>query len=343
MGVFLCANIDLMKKDLVDMNWVWQPAAIMIYCTKTIFNGFSDRYLLSLVFMLGGLLTTPVTVIAAITSVTPITWNIIGLDSNTPAFGPNRFPVGARVYSNAASEVTQRVYFHWETDAVSNTNASYIYLRDEVNNYVDITIPANGHADAYFEVLVNPIGASFDKTRGFYIKADTVSTPRPRELYVERLVSQGRNAITNLEYREYPSGSWSSVGAGGSFNLIEGGIYEIRLSCYTATQGYEQLESFSTLPFTIFQLQAVTTTFDADTSANFSTPSDKLYLDGCSWESDPNSPNYMACNGVGKGGGTITVTYRVKIIDIGDGDETLMSLIHDFSGSSYHYNSDYLA
>lgn len=30
-------------------------------------------------------------------TVTPLTWNIIGLDSNDPASGPNLFPVGARV------------------------------------------------------------------------------------------------------------------------------------------------------------------------------------------------------------------------------------------------------
>ncbi|MDH4335312.1 MAG: hypothetical protein OEW24_08685, partial [Chloroflexota bacterium] len=29
-------------------------------------------------------------------TITPLTWNVIGLDSNGPATGPNRFPVGAR-------------------------------------------------------------------------------------------------------------------------------------------------------------------------------------------------------------------------------------------------------
>src|SRR5438309_9624764 len=32
-------------------------------------------------------------------TVTPITWNVVGLDSNNPLSGPKDFPVGARVCS----------------------------------------------------------------------------------------------------------------------------------------------------------------------------------------------------------------------------------------------------
>ncbi len=34
---------------------------------------------------------------AAGITVTPITWDVVGLDSNAPATGPDVFPVGARV------------------------------------------------------------------------------------------------------------------------------------------------------------------------------------------------------------------------------------------------------
>jgi len=34
---------------------------------------------------------------AAVLTITPLTWNIIGLDSNNVNVGPNNFPVGARV------------------------------------------------------------------------------------------------------------------------------------------------------------------------------------------------------------------------------------------------------
>jgi len=37
------------------------------------------------------------------------------------------------------------------------------------------------------------------------------------------------------------------------------------------------------------------------------------------------------------------VTYNVTIIAGGGTNQTLSALIYDFSGSSYHYNSDYSA
>ena len=36
-------------------------------------------------------------------TVTPVTWNIVGLDSNNPPSGPRFFPVGARVCSSVAT------------------------------------------------------------------------------------------------------------------------------------------------------------------------------------------------------------------------------------------------
>ena len=47
-------------------------------------------------------------------SVTPLTWNVVGLDSNSPASGPQNFPIGARVCSTtAASNVG--VQFVWDS------------------------------------------------------------------------------------------------------------------------------------------------------------------------------------------------------------------------------------
>ena len=39
----------------------------------------------------------PVARAAASLTVTPLTWNVIGLDSNNVNVGPNHFPIGARV------------------------------------------------------------------------------------------------------------------------------------------------------------------------------------------------------------------------------------------------------
>src|SRR5690349_8606814 len=47
------------------------------------------------------------------------------------------------------------------------------------------------------------------------------------------------------------------------------------------------------------------------------------------------------CLGTGKAGGNITVTYNVTIIGGAGTSQSLSTLIYDFSGSSYHYNSDF--
>jgi hypothetical protein len=124
-------------------------------------------------------------------------------------------------------------------------------------------------------------------------------------------------------------------------SLMVGNEYEITLIGYTATQGYNQLESFITLSNTIFQIQSVKTTFSADTSPFFISPIDKLYLDACGWENNPGSPNYLSCvGGDGKAGGTVSTTYRVKILSGAGTAQTLTSMLYDFSGSSFHYNAD---
>ncbi len=295
--------------------------------------GVAIRILLSAGIIAATLLLVPVTAAASFT-VTPSTWNVIGLDGNTPAFGPNHFPVGAKVCS---------------TTAVTNVDVTLVW--DSANPYVDlrpgsanpVTIPSIGAgacADAYFEVEVAQNAFAFDTTRRYHMTAGGASTPVPRELYVEHLVSQGRNAITDMQFGTSLA-SLQSVPSGGSMDLLVGNTYYIRMYGYTATQGYEQLESFINMPNTVFQVLSVETTYTADTSAAVSSPNDKLYGDACSWENDPNSPNYRSCSTGGKVGGSIAVTYQVRILSVGSGSATLSSMIHDFSGSSFHYNSDY--
>lgn len=294
------------------------------------------HFLFFVVCALGLSCLMPKQAIAAL-SVTPSTWNIIGLDSNTPAFGPNRFPVGAEVCGGTPG-ATDSASFIW--DSGGTDNGTYIYLRSGSANPVSFTYGNDGCADAFFEVEVKKDGAAFDQTRRYYIMAGGVSTPTPREIYVERLISQSRNAITDMQFGETIA-SLASVPTGGGMNLVVGKTYFIRMHGHTATQGYEQLESFVSFPNTIFQVLSVDTTYTADTTTHVSSPNPMLYGDACVWENDPDSPNYQACNDGGKIGGTISVTYEVKILSVGSGQESLNSLIHDFSGSSFHYNADY--
>ncbi len=64
-------------------------------------------------------------VVYAVT-VTPNTWNIIGLDSNSPASGPYQFTVGAKV-SGGTPSGSGTATFSWEAGGTENNDA-YIKL-----------------------------------------------------------------------------------------------------------------------------------------------------------------------------------------------------------------------
>jgi hypothetical protein len=306
-------------------------------------NRFSAK-VLSL-FALAVALLAPVTAKAAVTlTIAPVSWNVIGLDSNTPATGPSNFPVGARVCSSVAT-----------------TNVAVNYIWDSANPFVDlragslttITIPSIGAGqckDAYFEVSIVKTAAAFDTTRRYHITATdvsgTVATTTPREIYVEHLISQNRNSISEVKFGPTIP-SLVSVPAGGAMNLVVGNTYVIQLIGGTATQGYNQFEAFINFPNTIFQVLSVSTTYSADNSpfvpGPFPTANDKLYADACLWENDPNSPNYRSCVGgdFKAGGSTVITTYTIQVVSGGGSSQPLNTLLYDFSGSSFHYNADF--
>ncbi|MFN6204773.1 MAG: hypothetical protein ACK496_20180, partial [Acidobacteriota bacterium] len=84
-------------------------------------------------------------------TITPITWNIVGLDSNNVNVGPNQFPVGVRVCNTgtaAATNVTSA--FIWDT------SDPYINLRPgTLSNFNASKIPSlavGACTDFYYEV-----------------------------------------------------------------------------------------------------------------------------------------------------------------------------------------------
>ena len=282
---------------------------------------------------------------AASLSIAPITWNVIGLDSNNVNVGPNHFPIAARVCNTGdapATNVTST--FVWDSaNPLVNLRPGTLTGFTAANAVASLA-PASCR-DLYYEVEVTRNPAAYDTVRRFHITASadapvvTVSTPTPRELYVEHLISQSRNHILDVKL------NGTSVPNGGTMTLLVGQTYSIDLVGSTATNGYEQLESFINFPNTVFQILSVSTTYTADSSVYVANPSDKLYGDGCNWENDPNSPYYRQCRDVGKVGGGVVVTYQIKILQVPGAPlvnpEPLSSLLYDFSGSSYHYNDDF--
>jgi hypothetical protein len=261
---------------------------------------------------------------AATLTVTRITWNVVGLDSNKVASGPNQFPVGMRVCNTGSS-------------AATSTTATFIW--DSTNQYISLlesptisigTLAAGACTDVYWTAVVTRNSAAYDTKRQYHVRisADStasVSTPTPRELYVEHLVSQNRNSVTNIT-------GPSSVRVGTRITEV--------LNASTATNGYEQLTGASLWPTSMFRVVSTSTIYTAPSGGT----NDKLYADACGWDPVPTSSTYNSCIGPagisgGKAGGTIQTTYVLDVI--GAGSATVNTEIYDFSGSSFHYNSDY--
>ncbi|HML41039.1 MAG TPA: sortase [Bellilinea sp.] len=274
---------------------------------------------------------------AAELTVTPITWNVVGLDSNNVSVGPNIFPVGARVCNTGDSPATNvTATFAW----LETTNQANIYSRaGTASTYTSSSsLNAGSCKDFFFEIEVLRASSSYNKTRDYQISftADgglTGATPLPREIYVEKLVSQNRNSVTNIQL------DGVSIPAGGVMTMTVGNTYNITLFGTTAT-AYNQLESFISLSNTIFRINSVASTYS---TVSYAPPSsDLLYADSCGWDNGPTSPTYRSCIvSDGKSGGNVTVNYNVTILSGGGANQMLNAMFYDFSGSSYHYNADF--
>lgn len=283
-------------------------------------------------------------------TIQPITWNVVGLDSNNVSVGPNVFPVGARVCNNTLAPVAANAWqakFNWVTSST----------------YIDRTSPqqlpvgalaVGACQDVFHEVSVVRDAAAYDQRAQYNIEvvnsagaslSPVVATPANREIYVERLISQNRNAVLGYVYNGNP------IAAGGSINVAVGQTFDLTLNARTATQGYEQLEKFIELNPTLFRVNKVTSTYSANSGTD-PNAGNKIYADGCGWQNDITATtggvweyhNNLSCLGTGKYGGSITQKYNITVLDAPAAPATQVesgALVYDFSGSSYHYNGDF--
>jgi LPXTG-site transpeptidase (sortase) family protein len=263
-------------------------------------------------------------------TINSITWGVVGLDSNNVSVGPNEFPAGARVCNTGTSAANNLVStFVWDS---SNT-----YINTQSGSQTTLTqtsLAAGSCVDFYYNVEVTRSSSAYFASRDYHITIDSdetslQTTPMGYELYVEKLVSQNRNSVNSITCTD-------CLGTYPNYTVVVGNTYTIIFDHSTATNGYEQLVGFLNLPNTIFQVITVSSTFTAPVGYT----SDKLYQDACTWDPDPSSPTYRSCLGTGKAGGDIVAIYQIKIIAAG-GPTSIGGLIYDYSGSSYHYNSDF--
>jgi len=241
------------------------------------------------------------TAFAGIT-VTPTTWNVIGLDSNNVNSGPDTFQAGARVCNTGGAAITNVI-----GDFIWDSTNSFINLSGASTLTVS-SLNAGACVDLYYPVVVTRSASAYNATRRYHVsvRADglsSVSTPMPRELYVEKIISQNRNSVTSIS---------------GPTTVYVGQTYTYTVNASTATQGYEQLEAFLNLPNIIFQVLSISTTYSSPAGAT----NDKFYADACGWDNNPLSGTYRSCIGPanysgGKAGGTVSTTYTVKILSTG--------------------------
>ncbi|MEX0914467.1 MAG: hypothetical protein WDZ60_01120, partial [Wenzhouxiangellaceae bacterium] len=189
-------------------------------------------------------------------TVTPITWDIVGLDHNRPLTeGPELFPVGAEVCSDQPTSNVQ-VDMVWD-----DPDDTWIINRPGSQTSLTFdSIAAGECVDAYFEVLVIRDAAAFGQFRPYRIIAgDAVSsaaTPDSRAIYIQELVSQNRNSTELIRWGQLADESdWQVLGGGAALNLEVGESYFIELNSETATD-YEELQSFLSLSNSIFQVKS---------------------------------------------------------------------------------------
>lgn len=257
-------------------------------------------------------------------TVETITWNVIGLDSNDVTTGPATYPVGVRICNNGPDPATlTTATFVW-------TTASPAIDLDGPATLALGTIGAGACRDAYWNVAVARAASSYQTTRSYEIRVTSaegaaVPTPSPREIYVEKLISQNRNSVNSIT---------------GPTTVTVGDEVTYTVNANTAPAGFEQLEAFLTLPSSIFQLLRVGVTYEKPVGAT----NDTMYADACGWDEVPTSTTYRTCIGPegypgGKVGGALVSTFTVRVI--GTGTAELTSAIYDKSGASYHYNTDF--
>lgn len=253
-------------------------------------------------------------------TVTHIGWDVVGLDSNDVNDGPNTFPQGYRVCNTSSDTAATNVEADWAWTSTNNL----ITLDGSANREIG-TIAANSCVDFYWTVTVARDSNAYDTSRNYTVTvndgASATANTGTQLIYVEHLVSQNRNIVN---------------GVAGPATVTLGDSVQFVLTGATATQGYEQIVTAPILNSSIFEITSVVSTYAVGGTTN------GFYVDACGWDPAGFDVSSWNCLGTGKAGGDpITVTVTAKVI--GTGTAAVGGVIYDFSGSSFHYNSDYSA
>ena len=261
---------------------------------------------------------------AAVLTITPTTWNLVGLDSNNVDVGPNTFPVGARVCNTgdtAAANVTTQLV--WDgTDPYINLAGLETLTRS--------TLAAGACADFYYTLTITRDDDAVLSVRPFHINASAtgvaaVSTPSNREIWVDYL--ERNNALIA---GRVTGPAVMPVGGTAQYVVTAGSIPQL-----------EQVSNTINFPSSMFRVTGIKASYTSP--ASFKT--DAPYVDACGWDDDLNSVDYLSCVGPaltgtpGQVGGSFVLTYTVDVI--ATGVFTLTNVVYGFSDADnvFYYNT----
>ncbi len=297
---------------------------------------------------------------AASLSVTPLTWNVVGLRSNVGGSktGPGRFPVGSRICNSSAAGTTAatdvRTRFTFEgTDASTRAGFS---LDGGISVDTLGDLAPGACADSYYNVLLEQRKTNIGNFRQYFVEAYENALPSgsskaqyppasgtgsSRGLYIEALVKQSRNVTRKISGPGGCNYDYTDCDAIPT-NLTVGDTYTYKLYASTST-AYEQLESFITFPRSTFRVISASSTYQTPAGRTISRP----WSNACGWNPDYDASTDATCGfsppsefqPTGKAGRNVVTTYKVKVVGAGTGN--LTTLIYDYSGSSFHYNADF--
>src|SRR5689334_11698392 len=93
---------------------------------------------------------------ASTLTVTPITWDVVGLDSNNVNAGPNLYLVGVRIKNTSATTASNVVgTFAWDDGNNLFTGDPYINLQSVSLSTLSVpTLAAGASTDFYYNVVI---------------------------------------------------------------------------------------------------------------------------------------------------------------------------------------------
>jgi len=208
--------------------------------------------------------------LAAQLTTTPITWEVLGLDSNKPTIsGPNQFLIGARI-TNTGTEAVSGVIAAMSLGDTVKLNATNQWAK-QASTFITAngpltsashTLAPGQSVDVYFGVQITRDTKAYNTARRYDITATgtaasgTVSDglDGTHQLFVEKLVSQNRNATQSI-----------TITRGGTAvtTAQRGDILTITHTSKSAPGGYEQMTNELLLSGSAFEIIGTPVTLPA--------------------------------------------------------------------------------